>query len=353
MKKFLPLCLAAALILAACSKSLESQGDDYLKLAEKSESVAQKKQYEKQAYKIYLQAVNNKRETAPTSLKNKFIEATLIRMDNLKKSAGITNDIMNPLQADINRYIHDEGINNDVKNHYARFLTEYADTLKELGNLTKCVMQMRKASDIATDKAIVAEKFAKLKDTYSTEKIKEAKELYKKAEGDSDDPDIETLLKADYQAHAVLNVDSGNTEAKELIAKITPKMLDTYRAYQRVYPDPVGAGMDTSMYRAINKKNVFMAIKDRKERRGKLTLEGLIMHSEDGFKAVRLQDKNFTLVLEDGTELSPTSAKFSARILDVSREEEFTLTFSGVDQKVKSLIYSSFDKDVVSKKRFY
>jgi hypothetical protein len=353
MKKFIPLILVGALLLFSCTSSLERKGDDFLEEAKTAETIAQQHHLEKNAYESYRQALENAGwEDADPELINKFTYATIIRLHNLKESAGITHNIMPPLRNTVEDFVYEDYIEDDVKDYYAEFLVEYADTLYEKGNLTHCFEQLNKAMEIAANKNVVKNRYNELKTEYADQKLSQAQSLYDQAT-EGDEIDIETLLRADYNVQIVLNIDEDNEAAQELNAKITPKMLDTYRAYQRVYPRPVSSGLDTTMYREINYRKVFMAITDQRKSGSTLDLEGLIFHSEDGYKVLRLRDHLFTLHLENGDTLKPTDSKFSSRTLDVQSQQEFDLTFQNVTSKPKKLVYTCSEGELKSPKYFY
>ncbi|ERP30841.1 hypothetical protein [Chitinivibrio alkaliphilus] len=350
MKKLLPLLLMALALLAACGQSLERKGDNFLKQAENADSEARRQILEKNAFDSYRQALQNAGEDASPELVNKFVYATIIRLNNLKGSAGITHNIMTPLRGMVDDRIDADYIESRLRDKYALFLVEYADTLNERNNLSKSFIHLNRAMDIAADQNIVQSRYDELKGGYIDIQLEKAKKYFAEATEESE-PNIETLLKADYAVQVVLQLDEENETARDMDAQITPMMLDTYRAYQRVYPHPVRAGLDTTIYRAIENEPIFIAIKEQNRRGNTLTLEGLIFHSEAGFKLARLQDRFFTLHLEDGETLSPSDSEFSSRTLEIQSEEEFSLTFNGVTADPVKLTYACEEDLAKSTKR--
>lgn len=347
--KRLPLLLTGLLLLfVSCAPSLEDKGDKYMKQAEKTDNIGTKYNLQKNAYTMYLAAIKEQGDKASESLKSKYVGSIVIRMRNVggEHTKGYEALEVIKLREEAKKFALSSKLQPKYADMYADYLMDYAKHLKENNNITKCFEILGFASQVATDKKEPEAKMAEVKAEYIKAKTQEAKDLL--VEGVKNE-DEEAILRADYFARVALYHDKENSGAKEVVKQTTKELIGTYTAYDKVFT-PEEDGLDTTIYNKINKQRVFMGFSKFEKKRSTLTLEGTIVNFS--YNPVRLRKELFTLVLENGTELKPTSASFNKKLLDVKKDAEIDFKFTKVTSAPKMLKYKNVEGDITSDKLF-
>lgn len=339
------LVLGLLIVLTSCAPSLEDQGDKYTKQAKSSQNVAQRFNFEKAAYKAYYKAYHQKGDKSSQKLKSKYLGAIVTRMRNVgsETEEGFKATEVTELLLQAKKVATSGPIDAEFADMYALYLMDYAKELKG-NNITGAIEQLTLAQKIAADKTKPEAMLAEVKKEFLQNKLSQAKnELSEGIKNEDED----AVLRADYYAREVLHYDSTNADAQDLLKKSTKKLIGTYAAYDKVF-DVNEKEVDTTLYSKINAQRVFMGFSEVLKKRTTLTLEGKIIN--DSYNPVRMRKELFTLVLEDGKELKPTTAEFNKKIVDIKHEAEIDLKFTGVTATPKMVKYKNVEGDITSDK---
>lgn len=336
------------LLFVSCAPSLEDKGDKYTEQAEQTENLGAKYNLQKSAYKMYFTAVQEQGDKASETLKSKYVGSIVTRMRNVgsEHSKGFEALEVIKLRKEARSVALSSKLEPKHADMYADYLMDYAKKLKEDNNITKCFEILDLASKVATDKTEPQAKMAEVKAEYVKAKVQEAKDLL--VEGVKNE-DSEAILKADYFARVALYHEKDNAAATEVVKQTTKELIGSYTAYDKVF-DPEEDALDTTIYNKINEQRVFMGFTKFEKKRSTLTLEGTMVNFS--YNAVRLRKELFTLVLDNGKELKPTSVTFNKKMLDTKREAEIDLKFTKVTSAPKMLKYKNVEGDITSDKLF-
>jgi hypothetical protein len=333
------------LSLTACKSAEESKGDKAWKAAQGIENYAKKVLELKKAYTWYRQAVKKAGPTATGELKNKYLDATMTRIEIITENGGVNVDVISYLREDMESYIKDSTASSDIRDRYSKFLMDVADDYKEKGQLSLCMTNLSQAYEIADkNKAAVQQKQEEISIEYATTQVDIAKDYLASAKKEKDIPDY---IRADYFANAALYYDSTNSAAKAILKKTTKELISSYTAYVSVITEKP----DTSLFKAINKNDILISAPTISTK-GKTVSTKLVMFN-DSYNAVRIKKENFFIEYENGKIVGATKFKSEKRLIDQEHEETMYVSFPKKSGKIKKIIFETRNKEHRSEKLLF
>ncbi len=326
--------LSVLMLLVSCGTgSLESRGHQAFEKATKA-SGAEKRRLNKTAYKYYLEAVKHydDKSRINNKLRNRFIEATLIRGNLILDEATASMDALDLFVRDIDTLLTSD-VNPDLVHQYGSFLGRLADSARVRDQMFLAMKFMDKALNLPGGHAQLQQQKTSLVDRYVQENVDLANEYYEMAQETKDN--TEDMIRAEYYANLALHFDPENTEAMELREKIRDKNVNVYSAYDAVIEDKP----DTNIYKLINKYDILMAVERVKRSGGGVSLTANIYNYS--YNPLRLWPKNFYLVDEEGNRYQARpGSRISKEILDQEHEcKNMVLLFPSPKAPIEKLVF--------------
>ncbi|MBD3347082.1 MAG: hypothetical protein GF401_18665 [Chitinivibrionales bacterium] len=326
--------LSALMLLVSCTTgSLESRGDSAYKKAQ-SATGDEKRRLEKEAYTYFWKAVKKKDNYASvrTSLRNRFIETTLIRGNLILSEATSTMDALGLFVQDIDSLMSPD-VKPELKQKYAGFLSRLADSSEARGKVYLATEWLDKALAVASNPSKIQEQRKNLINDFVNGKLELARMQYEDARGNKEE--IEEMIRAEFNAKLALYLDPENEKAQSLLSDIFRETKDTYSAYDAVIEDKP----DSAIYDKVNKYDILMACPVIKQSGRGVTIKASIYNYS--YNPLRLWSKNFFIENEDGKRyVARNNSKIDKEILDQEHEcKDMLLYFPSPAGKVKKLVY--------------
>jgi hypothetical protein len=325
--------LTVLMFLVSCvNPSPESRANEAFNKA-RNASGFEKRNLEKEAYMFYRVAIKRAHDQSRVSirLRNRFVEATLIRANLVLQEATSTMDALDLFVEDIDSAISPD-ISDDLKQRYAEFLAAMADSNLAHGRMYDAVNWLDKAIEVAPQKSTIAEKKQSTVKQYVDEKFGIAQMHYDDGKKEKDN---EELVRAEFYAKLALFYDPNNTEAKALLDKVRPDLVGTYTAYDAVLDEKP----DTAVYRKLNNLMIHMCIPGV-EGGGTSLIVNMFNYS---YNPLRLRDSSFYLVdVNGGKYKALSSSKIEPEILEQQKEaQKMRLHFPKPAAEIKKLVFES------------
>ncbi len=333
MKRIVSITAAAALIvLTGCKSGIEKRADAAwqasLELADGPKLMKQK-----EAFVYYKQAMDKQKAKASAELKNKFTEAALARIEFIyeAKETGDAPAIL-LIREEIDKIIDEESTTPESKDRYSAFIMKLANDAQASGQLSRCMSHLETAIRHAANPSAPQSMKEDITKEFTFDQLNYAKDLFAAAVKEKNDEDI---IRAEYYAHVVLNYDSTNTEALELLSKTRKKLLSMYTAFPSVINDKP----DTALYNRIDTTDILMAIPTVRKARSSVTMDVNLYNYS--YNAIRLKQEYFYLIDSKGQKYKAKSIKSDKNLLDTEFETKVTLKFNRPAGNIKQLVYES------------
>ena len=333
MRRLLVVCVCGGLMmsLASCTGSPAREGDKAYKESKKVEGNA-RRELEKKAFMNYKRAVEKHPDKITPRLRNRFVEMALVRGYLILREGGYNYEAVPLLREEIDKYWAPD-IADSLKNLYASFMVELADSALQHSSISKAVNDLNRAITVAANK----EKFETAKSDRVSGLVEEYYVMGKaELEQGRETKNQESLVRAEFYAKMVLALDSTHEGAQKLLSEAYRENIDALSVYKRVIDPPP----DTSLFREINEYDIFLAVAAQKPRaRNHLLKVSMWYYS---YNPQRLKPKSFKLVDVNGTEYTALpSSKVAPEFLDLEHETELTLVFPKPKARIQKLVYKN------------
>ena len=333
------------LSLAACKSPEESKGDKAWKSAQSIDQYAKKVLELKKAYTWYRLAIKKAGTSASSELKNKYLDATMTRIEIITENGGVNVDVITYLREDMEGLIEDSTATPEIRDRYSLFLIDVAEDLKAKGELSKCMTTLNLAYNIADkNRPTIKSKQDEISKEYAATQLDMATDFLITAKKEKSTPDY---IRADYYAHAAIYYDSTNTAAIKILKKTTEELKSSYTAYVSVITDKP----DTALFKAINKYDILISAPTISAK-GKVVKMKIVMFN-DSYNAVRIKKENFFIEYANGKIVGAKSFKSEKRIIDQEHEETMNIVFPKKSGKIKKIIFETRDKEHRSEKLLF
>jgi outer membrane murein-binding lipoprotein Lpp len=333
MKKFFTVAaIAAVLLFSGCKSAEESKGDKAWSAAQSETEYAIKVLNLKKAYTFYRQAIKKAGAEATTELTNKYLDATMTRIEIIAENGGVNVDVIVYLREDMEEYLSKDA-SDDIKDRYSLFLIDVAEYHRSKDDLTMCMKELNEALEIAVNKTPAEEKKTAIAGKYSISQLDFATDFYNDAKKSKDTQDF---IRAEYYAKVALHYDEASKEATTIVNATRKALAKSYSAYISVITDQP----DKALFSAINKYDILIAVPTLTNS-GKATLSMF----NNSYNAVRLKKENFSAEYANGKVVQAKSGKFPKKLLDQERELEMSVVFPKKSGKIKKIMFTTKDKD--------
>lgn len=319
-------------MLMSCSSGYEAKGDAAYKSAQKMQG-EQKRYNQKMAYMMYGKAIQTKPNKISSKLRNRYVEMTLVRAGMVLDEGAAKADALTLFMEDLDKNLAFPDISPELKQKYALFLMQYADSSIANERFFDAITILDKAAGIANDKTPVQNKKTELFGQIAKDNRDMAASSAQLAKEDKDD---EQYVKAEYYVLASMLYDSNNAEAKTLLSKLRKQNLGTYSAYIRVIENIP----DSQIFRSVNKWDILLAIPTFAAK-GKAAT-AIVNIYNNSWNPLRMNAPDFKLVDVNGAEYPAAVTRIDPEMLDQQRETKCKLTFPGAGgKKISKLIYKN------------
>jgi len=338
MKKVVFAAVALSLVVLVGCGGLEGKGDAAWKEAQKhAEGSTQRLMKQKEAYMAYRAAYDNAAAKSKVSSKllNSYLMSAIARIEFIFGETGSANDqAVRILRQDIEAKLKTpDGVSDDVKNRYARFLVSVADNHRNNEDISRAVEELRNARSFAADKTIPDALERETKSEYAAFQLVSSQGFMEQARRTKEPLDF---IRAEYYAKAALIFDPANQEAQRILSTTRRELLPSLTAYEAGITEYI----DTALFNQINSDGVLMAIPTVRSARGTTQLD--ISFYNNSFNAVKPRPNMFSLTLVDGTVIPAQSVDFERNVLNQKHDVKGKLTFRG-----------DFNRDRIKKLSFY
>jgi len=335
MKRYLIAAIALSMVmLTGCGK--EGKGDSAWKAAQNApEGSSVRLMKQKEAYLCYREVYDkaSKRNKVSPKLLNKYLKASIARIEFI---FGETTSAMDPavkiLRKDIESLIRKDGVSDENKNRYAKWLIAVAQNYRDNDDISRCIEELKNAKSVAADKTLTDAVESETKSDYAKFQLKSSQDFIKQAQETKDPLDY---IRAEYYAKATLQFDPKNAEAQKILNTTRKELLPSFSAYESAITEYI----DTALFNEINSDGVLMAVPAVKSLKGKTQLD--ISFYNNSYNAVKPKPSMFKLVTTDGKEIKATSADFDKKVLDQKFDIKGKLVFNGdySKDKIKKLCF--------------
>jgi len=344
MKKLAFAVLALSLIvLVGCG--LEGKGDAAWKEAQKhGEGTSQRLMKQKEAYLAYKAAYDKAKVNLKVSTKllNSYLMASIARIEFIFGETTSANDpAVKILRKDIESTLKTaQGISDDVRNRYARFLVSVAENYRDNEDISRAMEELKNARVFAADKMIPNMVESEAKAEYAKFQLVSAQEFMKSIDAKKKTKEDATLdyIRAEYYAQAALIYDPLNVEAAKILNITRKELIPSLTAYEAGITEYI----DTALFNQINSDGVLMAVPTVRAGKGTTILE--ISFYNNSFNAVKPKPAMFTLTTTDGKEIVASDVEFEKKVLEQKYDVKGKLTFKGTISKDKIKKLSFFYK---------
>lgn len=315
-------------LMMSCSTGFEGKGDDAYKIAQRLQG-EQKRYQQKMAYMMYDKAVKAKKDNISPKLRNRYVEMILIRAGMVLNEGAAQSEAIPLFIEDLDKYLTPD-VSPELKQQYALFLVQLADTNVSNEQYVKALSTFDKAMAVANDKSAIASKKSQITSKIAVDNYKMAEAEYKIAKEDKDE---EGFIKAEYYTLVSMLYDSTNPDTKKLLSDIYKENKATYSAYVRV----IEGYTDTTIFKSVNKWDILLAVPVLQQKGSSVT--SIINIYNNSYNPLRMKASDFMLVNESGKEFPASQARIEPEMLDQQHETKCKLTFGGVSGKIVKVIY--------------
>jgi tetratricopeptide (TPR) repeat protein len=331
--------LSVLMLIISCSSTPESKGNAAYKAAQKLSGDERRLQL-KTAYLNYDKAVKENPDKVSIRLRNRYIEMTLERAAMVLNEGAAHMEAIPLFLDDIEKNMTADVLP-ELKQKYALFITQIADSSLKKGRIDEARERLDKAIAVASDPTPIKEKKIATIDQLYKQYYEEAEIAYANGKTNNDAND---LVVAEFNTLCALLFDSTKTEAKELLTKLRKENRGTYSAYLTVI-DPIP---DSAIFKIINKWDILLAVPTM-ERRGR-TIRAIIDIYNYSWNPLRLRSKNFFLVDVNGKRYKALPTRLSPEMLDQEHEAKLKMSFPKPSAEIKMLLYENGEH--ISEKHF-
>ena len=322
MKRYLIAAIALSMIMfTGCGK--EGKGDSAWKAAQNApEGSSVRLMKQKEAYLRYKEAYDqaSKKPKVSSKLLNKYLQSSIARVEFI---FGETTSAMDPavkvLRKDIESLIKKDGVSDENKNRYAKWLIAVAQNYRDNDDVSRCMEELKNAKSFAADKTLTDAVEAETKSDYAKFQLKSSQDFVKQAQTTKDPLDY---IRAEYYAKATLQFDPKNVEAEKILNQTRKELLPSFSAYESAITEYI----DTALFNEINSDGVLMAVPAVKSLKGKTQLD--ISFYNNSYNAVKPKPSMFKLVTTDGKEIEANEVEFDKKVLDQKFDIKGKLVFS-------------------------
>jgi hypothetical protein len=324
--------LSVLIMLISCSTSPEKIGDAAYEAAKKAQGDERRMQLKK-AYIQYKEAISANPETPSEQLKRRFVEMSLARVALVLNEGHADMEAIPLLREEIETYM-DPGLPAEMRQEYANFLTQLADSSINDRDFQEALRYIDKALQYAGEASEIKSKREKLVHDVANENYEIAEFEYKNGKKGKDE---EALLRAQYYASVALFFDSTHAEAKNLLSNVRKENVGTYSAYIRV----IEGYEDTSLFRSINKYDILLAVPTKTVGRNSVNADVHIYNYS--YNPLRLKSESFYLVDSNGKKYKARHKVIEPELLDLEHEAKLKLSFPRPSGKIVKLVYEYED----------
>lgn len=344
MKKLAFAALAMLLVmLVGCG--LEGKGDAAWKEAQKyEEGSSPRLMKQKEAYLAYKAAYDKAvaNSKVSTKLLNNYLTVAIARIEFIFGETQSANDpAVKILRQDIETTLKNaEGVSDDVKNKYAKFLVSVAENYRDNEDISRTMEELKNARAFAADKTIPDMIESEAKAEYAKFQLVSAQEFMKAIETAKKAKEDATLdyIRAEYYAKATLIYDQNNAEAQRILNITRKELVPSLSAYEAGITEYI----DTALFEQINSDGILMAVPTVKQGKGTTILD--ISFYNNSFNAIKPQPRMFTITTTDGKEIVASEVEFEKKALEQKFDVKGKLTFKGTINKDKIKKLSFFYK---------
>jgi tetratricopeptide (TPR) repeat protein len=317
-------------LMMSCSTGFEGKGDDAYKIAQRLQG-EQKRYQQKMAYMMYDKAVKAKNDKITPKLRNRYVEMILIRAGMVLNEGNSQNEAIPLFIEDLDKYLTPD-VSPELKQQYALFLVQLADTNVANEQYVKALATFDKAMSVANDKSAIESKKSLILGKIAADNYGMAEAEYKIAKEDKDE---EGFIKAEYYTLVSMKYDSTNPKTKKLLSDIYKENKATYSAYVRV----IEGYTDTAIFKSINKWDILLAVPVLQQKGSSVT--SIVNIYNNSYNPLRMKASDFMLVNESGKEFPASQTRIEPEMLDQQHETKCKLTFSGVSGTIVKVIYKN------------
>ncbi|MDO5576403.1 MAG: hypothetical protein Q4F84_04935 [Fibrobacter sp.] len=323
--------LSVLMLGISCSSPVEKKGDAAYKASQKLDG-NQKRIQLKTAYMMYDKAIKENPEKVTPKLKNRYIEMALTRANMIREEGASHMEAISLLREDIEKYIGQADIQPDLKQQYAIFLTQLADSAIAKSRYNDALELIDSAIVRANDANPITQKRKELTSKLAQENFETAEMDYNNAKLNEEEED---MVRAEFGALTALYFDSTHQEALKLLSTIRKANVTTYSAYLRVI-DPIP---DSAIFKVINKYDILLAIPTT-QRKGKI-FTAIVNIYNYSYNPLRLRTTDFSLVDVNGNSYKALPGKVFPEMLDQEHEAKLTLKFPAPKAEIVKMVYKS------------
>lgn len=322
--------LSVLTMIVSCTSTYEKKGDTAYKLAQKLQG-DQKRYQQKMAYLMYDKAIKAHPKKVSPKLRNHYVEMILLRAGMVLNEGAAGDEALPLFMRDLDSAISRD-IAPELKQQYAQFLTQLADSSIGKERFTDALDIFDKAITTANDKTPIEarkkELLAKIaKDNYDVAEIEMANARANK--------DVEGFIKAEYYTLVSMLYDSTNEDTRKLLGEIRKENKNTYSAYVRVVTDIP----DSGIYRKINKWDILLAVPTYSAKGS--SASAVVTIYNNSWNPLRMNASDFKLVGVNGKVYPASQTRLEPEMLDQEHETKCKLTFPGASGVIKKLIYEN------------
>ncbi|MCL2845170.1 MAG: hypothetical protein FWE23_06955 [Chitinivibrionia bacterium] len=327
MKKFVlvALMIAITMVLFGCASGPEARGEaawrEAMRAPENSTTrlVRQREAYVRFREAFY--AANEKGRITPKLLNN-YLMSAIVRAE------FIFNETQSPhapavkiIRDDIETALKMDGVSNEVRDAYARFLVSIArHHYDQDGVITRAITELEAARTVAANSRFVDVVIADMKNEFAQIQILTAQNFIAEAQRSRQPLDF---IRAEYYARVVQHFAPENEEARRILGETRRELVQFLTAFEAAITDYP----DTALFRQINSDGVIMAVQSVSTVRGETVL-AVELHNAS-FANIIPQAGMFKIVLADGTEIPATSITFERRAIQQRHTVAGRLNFRG------------------------
>jgi hypothetical protein len=335
MKRVLLTVLAScvALTLASCAIGPEAKGDGAYNKSKRTQG-DQQITCQKEAYMMYKRAIAEKGDKMGPRLRSRFCEMNLVRGSRILNNGAYNIDAVPLFVEDMDAY-WSESLPDSVKNGYAAFLVRLGDSCLVHGKLLDAIGRLGQAVSVAGDKAFFTKAKTERLQSQVEQNLAVAKAEFQQG---VDNKDAESFIRAEFWAQFVLEIDSSNAEARQLLGKAREQNVNAYSAYKMAVESMPA---DTAIFNRINKQKILFAVPVQSDKGSTLNLQVSMFNYSNNPQ--RLKAESFSLVDADGKKyVALPSSTIKPEILDQSFETtSLRLVFPRPAARTRKLVYES------------
>lgn len=337
MKRYLiAATMLSVMMLSGCGK--EGKGDGAWKAAQSApEGSSTRLMKQKEAYLCYKEAYDkaSRKPKTPPKLLNKYLLASIARVEFIfGETTSAADPAVKILRKDIEALIKKDGVSDENKNRYAKWLIAVAQNYRDNDDVSRCMEELKNAKSFAADKTLTDAVEAGTKSEYAKFQLRSSQEFAEQAQKTKDPLDY---IRAEYYARATLQFDPKNAEAEKILNLTRKELLPSFSAYESAITEYI----DTALFNEINSDGVLMAVPSVKSLKGRTQLD--ISFYNNSYNAVKPKPNMFKLTTTDGKEIAASEVEFDKKVLDQKFDVKGKLIFKGDygKDKIKKLSFRS------------